>query len=301
MNNIDYLDLDGHLLRLFVLIFEEGSVTKAAERLAISQSGASHSLEKLRQIVGDPLFVRSGRGIAPTHYAEDMVDEVRRYLRTLQSFSEQKGFDLTTSSGRFTIAANDLLWGVLLADVYKNMETHAPNQELHIIHTGTDVASLLRGERCDLVLTPFLPDGSDFKQQKVIEDEFVCFYDPDVTHAPKSLDDFLSRRHASIGLANLETNPIDVILAAERIQRQVVLQVPTFSGLPKLMKGTGLIAVLPSMFKHTFMAEFDRAPTPLPLNPLTFYQVWHRRDDQRPFHQWMRQLVRKLSQNRTVY
>ena len=73
MSDFDHFDLDGHSLRLLVAVVEEGAVTRAAWRLGVTQSAVSHGLDKLRAIVGDPLFVRSGRGIVPTARALALV------------------------------------------------------------------------------------------------------------------------------------------------------------------------------------------------------------------------------------
>lgn len=295
MNKIDYLDIDGRLLRLFLLVYEERSVTKAAERLDVTQSAVSHGLEKLREILNDALFVRSGRGITPTHGADAMVEDVRNVLRSMRALSEKGGFDLETVSGQFSIASNDMNWGSLLRDVYAAMEKQAHNLDLRINYSGVDAVSLLRHEQVDLVLTPMVPEGSEFKQQKLYDDEFVCFYDAAVTTPPKTLDDYLSRRHARIVFSSVDTNPIDQALAKKRKSRRVALQVPNFAGLPNIMIGTDLIAVLPSALKQTIMRDFSTAISPIPVDRLSIYQVWHRRNDDRTLHKWMREQLRNIA------
>ena len=296
MNKIDYLDIDGRLLRLFLTVFEEGSVTRAAERLDVTQSAVSHGLEKLREILGDALFVRAGRGITPTHGAQEMVEDVREVLRAMRALSEHRPFDLKNVSGQFAIGANDVQWGLLLRDVYGRIETQAPELDLRIIYSGIDATNLLRSEQCELVITPLVPEGSEFKQQKLYDDDFVCFYDGTVTTAPKTLDDYLTRRHARIVFSVVEINPIDQILARQGKHRRVALQVPNFTGLPELMMGTDLIAVLPSALKKSTMRDFSMAPSPVAVGRMTFYQIWHQRDDDRALHQWMRKLVREIAQ-----
>ena len=80
MNNFDHLDLDGRLLRALVVVHEEGSVTRAAQRLGVTQSAVSHMLDKLRQIVGDPLFVKSGRSVVATAQAGELDDMKAAWL-----------------------------------------------------------------------------------------------------------------------------------------------------------------------------------------------------------------------------
>ena len=91
MSRFDHADLDGHLLQLLVAVIEEGSITRAAQRLDVTQSAVSHLLDKLRAITGDPLFVRSGRGIVPTARAQALAVQARVLLDGLRSFVAADG------------------------------------------------------------------------------------------------------------------------------------------------------------------------------------------------------------------
>ena len=175
MNRINYLEIDGRLLQLFVIVFEEQSVTKATERLNLTQSAVSHGLERLRKIINDPLFVRSGRRITATYVAEQMVKDVRTLLRGMRSLFEPRGFKLEAVTGKFIIAANHLLWSLLLSDLFIEMRSKAPDLDLRIVNAGPASAIPLSEERFNLFLTPTIPEGNEFKQQKFFEDEFVCF------------------------------------------------------------------------------------------------------------------------------
>jgi len=293
MNNINFLEIDGRLLQLFLIVFEEQSVTRAAARLDLTQSAVSHGLEKLRKIVKDPLFVRSGRGITATYVAEQMDEDVRGLLRDMRLLSEPRGFKLETVAGKFVIAANDVLWPLLLSDLFIAITAQAPNLDLRIVNSGSDATNSLREGRFDLVLTPIIPEGSEFKQQKLFEDEFVCFFDPKCTDAPKTLDDYLSRHHARIVFSAIETNLIDQLLSTMGKNRRVSLQVPSFAGLPGLMKGTELIALLPSSIRKSIMIDFDLGPSPIMIDDLEVYQIWHSRDDDSPLHEWIRTFLKK--------
>jgi DNA-binding transcriptional LysR family regulator len=93
MSKFDYLGLDGRTLRTFLTVLEEKSVSRAAERLGVSQSAVSHTLDKLRGIFDDPLFIRIGRGIESTARARAMRVPIESVLEQLKSLSVQKNFD----------------------------------------------------------------------------------------------------------------------------------------------------------------------------------------------------------------
>ena len=108
MQKTDYLSLDGHLLRLFVLVYETSSVSRTAEHLGINQSSVSHALGRLRQLIGEPLFVRSGRGIVPTARADALVADAGAYcFQDLNASSNPIGTTRSRIEGTIVIAAND--------------------------------------------------------------------------------------------------------------------------------------------------------------------------------------------------
>ena len=142
----DFLSLDGHLLHLFVLIYETGSVSRAAKRLNINQSSASHALERLRRLVGDPLFVRAGRGITPTARADALVDKARTLVFQLECFAETEQYHPEEEDGTFTIAANDYEVETIVRSLFPVIRRNAPNAKLRIVRTYSqqDWITLLR-------------------------------------------------------------------------------------------------------------------------------------------------------------
>jgi DNA-binding transcriptional LysR family regulator len=108
MKKNNFLDLDGHILRTFLAILESSSVSIAADRLDVTQSAVSHTLAKLRRILGDPLFVRSGQGLSPTKTAISLKEPVQKALDDLKGLTDQRAFDPRSERMRFVIAANDM-------------------------------------------------------------------------------------------------------------------------------------------------------------------------------------------------
>jgi len=108
MSHFDHLNLDGRVLQLLLAVLEERSITRAAQRLGVTQSAVSHLLDKLRAIVGDPLFVKSGRGIVATVRAEELAVHARVLLEEMRRFAATSQFDPAELQTTFTVAANDL-------------------------------------------------------------------------------------------------------------------------------------------------------------------------------------------------
>ncbi|MCP5266843.1 MAG: LysR family transcriptional regulator, partial [Burkholderiaceae bacterium] len=119
MKEIDHLSLDGHLLAVLVAVADEGSVTGAAARLGVTQSAVSHRLDRLRAIVGDALFVKSGRGVVATARAMRLATRARDLLGEMRRFAHEAGFDPARLDTTITVAANDLQRDLLLPAVFE--------------------------------------------------------------------------------------------------------------------------------------------------------------------------------------
>ncbi len=119
--NRDYADLDGRLLKLLLAVVETGSITGAALQLGVTQSAVSHLLDKLRAITGDPLFVKSGRGIVATQRAVLLAVHARELLAGMERFALSGDFDPARWKTTFTIAANDFQRDVLLPPLMQHL------------------------------------------------------------------------------------------------------------------------------------------------------------------------------------
>ena len=198
MSKFDYSDLDGRLLRLLLAVFETGSITRAADRLGVSQSAVSHLLLKLHRIVGEPLFVKSGRGIAPTARAGELATRARELLAAMERFASLQVFDPRTWQTTFTVAANDFQRDVLLPPLMAQLRVKAPLLDLRVIPSGIPSVDMLRDGHCHLVISPRPPDAGDVMQKRLFDDEYRVFFDPAVQQAPASRAAYLAAEHITV-------------------------------------------------------------------------------------------------------
>src|SRR5690554_1005284 len=166
MSSIDTFNLDVRALRTFVTVLDEGSVSRAAVKLGVSQSAVSHTLDRIRKALGDPLFVKSGRGITPTRYALQAGPHIRQILDDLQSLSSGPPFTPATAEFTFTIAANDYQRDLLLPGLLAVLRRDAPGVSLQIIPAGIPNADMLRKDVCDLILSPHAPEATDIMRSE---------------------------------------------------------------------------------------------------------------------------------------
>lgn len=295
MSETDHLALDGHLLALLVAVYEEGSVTRAAQRLGTTQSAVSHALDKLRGVLGDALFVRSGRGIVATARTEVLVQQARGLLDGLQRLVTSGGFDPAQFHGQLTVAANDLQRDLLLPAVLARLRRQAPGLRLRVLPSGVPSPELLRDGDCHLVLTPRPPLAADLMQKRLFEDRHVVFYDAQQRPAPQTLDDYLAAEHVTVVYHPHRTLDIDQDLLGRGVQRRFVATVPGYAGVPAFLRGQPWLATAPSLLARWPMQGLAWVAPPLPCPPLPMYAVWHLRQQQDPLHQWLRQTLESVA------
>jgi len=294
MSNFDHLDLDGHLLQLLLAVVEAGSVTGAAQRLGVTQSAVSHLLDKLRTITGDPLFVKSGRGIVATARAEALAAEARSLLRQLQHFAHSADFNPSRWQTTFTIAANDFQRDLLLPALAARLRAAAPGVALRIIPSAIPRLDMLRNDECQLVISPRPPEGGDIVQKRLFEDQYRVFYDPAVRDAPQTETDYLAADHATVVYEPRRSLDLDQHLAARGVQRRFTVMVPAFSALPAFVRGTPLLATVPSLLSRHTLAGLASCPPPVTCPTMPMYLIWHMRYQQDAAHRWLRAQLEAL-------
>lgn len=288
MSNFDHLSLDGRLLQLLVAVVEEGSITRAAELLGVTQSAVSHLLDKLRGIVGDPLFVKSGRGIVPTARAEELAVDARVLLEELRRFATAADFDPARLATTFTIAANDFQRDLLLPRLLDRLRIAAPGVSLRVIPSDVPTPEMLRDEHCHLAISPRPPEAGDILQKRLFDDHYRVFFDGSRRPPPATLDDYLAAEHVTVLYEPRRSLDIDNVLAARGIERRFVATVPGFAGLPSFLRGSARLATAPGLLADGLLRGLDSVPLPVPCPPMPMYLIWHMRYRHDPAHSWLR-------------
>ncbi|MCZ7642077.1 MAG: LysR substrate-binding domain-containing protein [Pseudorhodoplanes sp.] len=156
---------------------------------------------------------------------------------------------------------------------------------------------MLREGRCDLLISPRPPSGTDIFQKLLFEDRYVCFYDPAVRTAPRIAKSYLAARHITVIYPDNERLEFDRRLAANDISRDISISVPNFYGIPAFLRGSDMLASMPSLLRRWLMKEFAMVPIPLKgeyppsLTVLPMYMAWHQRFQGDPAHVWLRNLL----------
>lgn len=291
MSNIEFLALDGRSLRTFLVVLEEVSISRAADRLGVTQSAVSHLLDKLRLILGDPLFVRAGRGIAPTERATALREPVQAVLDGLKALTDQRVFDPTLGTMEYTIAANDFQRDLIFPGLIRQLAKEDVDARFRFIPSGIPATDLLRQARCQLLITPFPPEGPDIYQLRLFDDRVECFYDDKVRDAPATLEEFIAAEYIEVRFDENASAMQATYKAFGDTMKGPRLSVPNFSAVSGFLRGSDAICILPSRMATLGMRGFASASLPFADDGMTMYMCWHRRDHRDPAHQWLRQRI----------
>lgn len=291
MNKIDWLQLDARALAVLVAVVEERSVTSAAARMGVTQSAISHTIERLRQITTDALFVKSGRGIVATAHAIALAEHARMLLRELEIFGRAPVWSAAGWQTTVTIAANDFQRDLLLPMLAQRLRDQAPGVVLRVIPSGIPTLGMLRDEHCQLVITPRPPDGSDIVQKRLFEDDYRVFYDPAIRNAPATRKAYLDAGHVTVVYEPKRPLDLDRWLVAKGIERDFRIMVPGFAGIAPFLRGTDLLATVPGWLRGHLLAGLADAKVPVNCPRMPMYLVWHRRYHNDPAYRWLRQQI----------
>ncbi len=297
MKEIDYLTLDGQSLRTFLTVIEELSVSRAADRLGVTQSAVSHTLDKLRGAFGDELFVRSGRGIAATNRAVALREPIQVALDNLKSLTNERTFDVSKSKLHFTVAANDFSRDLIFPNLFRQTRHQGIDLRLRLLPSGVPTALMLNENHCDLLITPILPDGQDIFQVALFEDTLSCFYDSECRSAPLTLEEYVSSDRVSVVFSDGQDSSVVLDKALASQLPDAIVSVPNFAGLASFIRGTSMIATEISLMGRSLLAELTSAALPFDVDTLTVYMVWHRRNHLDPAHRWLREHIKESVSN----
>lgn len=289
MKRISFLNLDGHLLRLLLEVTEEESITQVAENLGVTQSAVSHMLNRLRAIVGDPVVVKSGRGVVATAKAKALAAKARRLLDELREFSYSGAFDPAELTDQITIAANDLQRDLLLPALLKRLKSEAPSISLRIIPSDIPTLDMLRTDQCMLAISPRPPDGIEVMQKRLFEDRYLVFYDGEQRVAPADMQEYSTAEHVTVSYTSTQHLEVDRFLQESGIERRFAVELPGFAGIPAFIRGSERLTTLPSLLGRDLLAGLESCELPIESPQLPVYMIWHVRYQNDPSHIWLRE------------
>lgn len=295
-------ELDLNLLVAFDALLQEGSVTRAARRVGVSQPAMSNALRRLRTALGDELMVRAGGGMVPTPRALELHGPVRAALATLHRALNHDGrFDPSSAKRAFRIASSDYAEMVLLPGLVEGLRQQAPGVDLTVRAMGGELPrTALSGGGLDLAIGVFRDVPAGHVQQALFRDRFVCVarQDHPALADGLDLDTYCELDHVLISATGRGPGVVDHFLEQQGRSRRVALRVPHFIVAPMVIARTDMVLTLASRLACRLapMLGLQVLPPPLDLPTFTIRQLWHERYRHDAGHRFLRAQVAAVAQ-----
>lgn len=294
--NLNAFDLN--LLRVFHALLEEGNVTRAGQRIGLTQSAMSSALKRLRSAFDDELFVRGPGGMQPTPRALALAEPISKIMETVaSSVIDGARFDPSTSNMRFGIGLTDYAAFVVLPKLMSVLSRHAPDISLDVvrIQEREDAIAVLDSGAADITVSvsPRLPGR--LSSEHLFEESFTCLMCSEhLSESQMSLETFTRQPHVLVSLTGDRTGFVDLELKKRDLDRFVRLTLPQFLAVPEIVRTGSAIATLPSRIAARFSANdplLVEAAPPIELPTFSMSLIWHKRSSESDAHLWLRKQV----------
>ena len=294
-------NIDLNLLVVLDALLTEKHVTRTGVRLHLSQPAISHSLNKLRVLLDDPLLIRQGNEVVLSALAQNLQAPLKEILGQIETLLGQSiDFVPADSQRTLRIAMSDYGAAIVLPKLLVQLRAQAPGTSLVVIQDSRlGMLEQVGQGRIDLAIGVFPAPGADICTEVLFEETFTCLLDrrslPE--NGVLDLDSYLARPHLLVSMDGNTRGEVDNVLRARGLKRRVAVNVPHWGTAPGMIADTDLILTVATRtltnvpFGDTLVAT---AP-PLTVAPFNYVQAWHNRFNQDPAHRWLRELVRQVS------
>lgn len=311
---MNFRTLDLNLLRVFDAVMAERSLTRAAQRLAMTQPAVSHALKRLRETLGEELFVRQAFGMKPTSRAEGLWPEVRAALDRLRLVLDPGDYQPDQQEQTFRIAMADATAALVLPPLVAELERLQALANIHVLPLTTrDPRSLLEQGEADFALGYF-PGAvaalqaqgvmSAIRQHRLYESEYVCAMrrDHPLAQVELDLDRYCAAHHLLVSFSGRPHGFVDEALTALGRSRRIMLTVNQFFTAGRIVAQSDLLTVLPASFVEAtgYKQRLVERPLPMPLARVHVDMLWHLRNEERSAQRWMRERLVEAATAATI-
>jgi DNA-binding transcriptional LysR family regulator len=300
------VDFDLNLMRVFLTVLHERSVTRAAQRLNLTQPAVSYALGRLREQFNDPLFVRTATGMQPTPVAFALADPIERGMNSFaEAVSLRQQFDPATSTRRFRLSMSDIGEMVFLPPLMERVHALAPRLQIEVLEVALEhLPHALKDGEVDLAIGNLAGLGRHTCHADLFSERYACMgrRGHPVLSAGLTRSQFKRLDHILVASRASAHRLLDDVLGEAGLHRQPYLTLPHFSAAAEIVRRTDLTVTLPYRAAIWFNRDnaFDIRPLPITLPPLCVTVHWHARFESDPGTMWLRRLVEATLADRSA-
>ncbi len=293
--------IDLNLLVALDALLTERHVTKAAERVGLSQPAMSNALSRLRAMFEDELLVRTTTGMKPTPRASELAEPLRQVLRQVERVMvSDAGFDASQTERTFTIRMSDILACLLLPRLAAARPANS-RISYNTIHLSPSLTvDALERDEIDIAVSMGLEHSASIRSETLLEDRMVCLMRRlhPIKRGRLTFDSFIAQEQMKVSMSPTDLRFVDDVLAERGHRRRITLNVPHWLVVPHVLKQTDLLAVMPRHLAAVLMDdELRMEDLPFESAPFDWMLYWHRRYDQSNANAWLRERIRTVCTN----
>ncbi|MBN8432020.1 LysR family transcriptional regulator [Microbulbifer salipaludis] len=289
--------IDMNLFPVLDAIYNTRNLTRAAERLHITQPAVSNALARLRRALDDPLFIRTPSGMSPTPLTESIMPKVQQALALLgSSVTEHHRFDPATAQRTLRVSMNDMAETLVLPQLLEHLQAVAPGISVESYYVPRDqLVKELAANSLDFALDVPMISATQLNQYRLSADRYQCMVRPDHPLAGASsltLEQYLALEHIHVSSRRSGPGIADIALNKLGRRRKVRLRVQHYRVAPLVVLKTDLALTVPVSLAQQYPAKRFELPFQIP--QMDWHLLWHRSQDEDDAHRWLREQVLNL-------
>lgn len=301
----DLSSLDLNLLRVFDAVARERHVTRAAQRLHLSQPAVSNALTRLRQALGDELFLRRPGGVEPTELALSLAAPVAEVLdRLRETLAAHAPFDPATSDRVFSLGLSEYAEAVLAPPLLAHMATHAPRALLAIRHADrVNAMQMLEADEAQMALGMLPEPPALYTRLRLLPEAFLVLMRPGhpLAGGELTVERFAQFPHLLHSPNGSREGALDLPMREAGHPRRIGAVVAHLSAVPAILGGTDMVMALSARLARQMAAAHGLAlrPCPVETRHTRLSLIFHRRFEADQGHAWLRRLLLAVARDAT--
>ncbi|MFA7242063.1 MAG: LysR family transcriptional regulator [Sulfuricellaceae bacterium] len=291
--------IDLNLFAVFDAVYMEKNLTRAGDRLGMSQPAVSNALSRLRRVFKDKLFVKTSQGMQPTALAQQLAEPIQRALDLFNLSLCGVEFDPATSDRVFRLAMTDYGAFLLLPELAAHVKVLAPNISLRVQHlTESTIQKSLESGKIDLAFSSQMRVGADFYEKTLYYDRFVSLIRMDHPEVGDTIgiDQFVKLHHILYAPQGGQLGVVDRELAKSGLSLKIAVYAPHVLTIPSIIERTDYISTIPERLILPYLGDrkLRLIEPPISVPGFDMKQIWHQTTANDAPNRWLRALIAEL-------
>ena len=285
--------IDLNLFLVLRTVYQEGTITAAANKLHLTQPAVSHALSRLREKFDDVLFIRHGRKMVPSALCQNIMPQVIVSLTALEStLLDNQVFDVTEYKREMKFGFRDILESIFFPTLVTDLLTNTPNITINSRQVSrVDMEKALEQQELDIVIDVLTPTSNDINSTLICNESFslICRKDHPILN-DLTLDNYVQASHALVALKDSRVDLVDMALAKHGATRNIVLQCEHYFAATSVISRCDMLLTMPNAYANLLKDKMPVEVVPLPFDVpvLPVHMYWHKQAEHDPVNGWMR-------------